>query len=478
MPFSKMKKRIVPVLSIILVVAFIVISYTSYLVAHNSLSNQLSRNTLPLTGDNIYSEIQQDLLRPIFISSLMAQDTFVRNWIIQGEKNEQSLIDYLKEIQTSYGAETSFFVSENTRRYYHSSGVLKTVDSTVQQDSWYFNARTLPDSEDYEINIDTDTADTSRTVVYVNYKVKDFDDKLIGIIGVGLTVDLVGKLIEKYQAKYNRIIYFTDKQGLVTLNGTGYSGAQRIQNSEGLSKHAAQILNNSTSSLHYERQNVEVYLDSRFVPEFKWFLIVEQSGLEGQQELELTLWANIILGLVVTLGLMLLANRILENYQNKLEQLATTDFLTNTSTREVLDSHFANIAAKKSGPMSLIILDIDNFKQINDKFGHNAGDRVIKNVSKQLNQGREAGDLVCRWGGEEFILLLPDTDLSSAHKIAEQLRVLISKAKLVIDKKEIEVSASFGVAQRRASETKLQLIHRADLKLSEAKSLGKNTVVS
>ncbi|WP_413698926.1 hypothetical protein ACLKMH_15315 [Psychromonas sp. KJ10-10] len=107
-PFNKMKKRIITILSFLLIVAFIVISYTSYIVAHNSLSYQLSHNTLPLTGDNIYSEIQRDLLRPIFVSSLMAQDTFVRNWVIEGEKKPELIVDYLSEIQKSYGAETSF----------------------------------------------------------------------------------------------------------------------------------------------------------------------------------------------------------------------------------------------------------------------------------------------------------------------------------------------------------------------------------
>lgn len=477
-PFSKMKKRIIPILSIILVIAFIVISYTSYKVAYNSLSNQLSRNTLPLTGDNIYSEIQQDLLRPIFVSSLMAQDTFVRNWILKGENNEQQLIDYLQEIQVTYGAETSFFVSELSRRYYHSSGVLKKVDAEDQQDSWYFNARSLAASEDYEINIDTDTADTSRTVVYVNYKVKDFNDNLIGIIGIGLAVDRVGKLIEKYQNKYNRIIYFTDKTGLVTLNGSGYNGAERLQDSLYLKQHAEKILNSPNASLLYDNEHSKVYLDSRFVPEFKWFLIVEQTGLEGQKELEQTLWGNLTLGLLVTIALMFLANRILGNYQSKLEQLATTDFLTNTATRQVLDSHFANIATQKTVPMSLILLDIDNFKQINDAYGHNAGDRIIKMVSNNLLMGREAGDLVCRWGGEEFILLLPHTTLLQATNIAEKLRIKIAKTKVRIDKQDISVSASFGVAERLKNESKLQLIHRADLSLSQAKTTGKNKVIS
>ncbi|MGS0730105.1 diguanylate cyclase, partial [Shewanella sp. 0m-11] len=101
--FFNDKKRFIWILSLLLLVAFVVTSGISYQVAHDSLSEQVKDNNLPLTSDNIYSEIQQDLLRPIFISSLMAQDTFVRDWTLNQEKNPEKLIRYLKEIQEKYG---------------------------------------------------------------------------------------------------------------------------------------------------------------------------------------------------------------------------------------------------------------------------------------------------------------------------------------------------------------------------------------
>jgi diguanylate cyclase (GGDEF)-like protein len=475
-PFDKMKKRIITMLSLLLVIAFIVISYTSYIVAHNSLSYQLSHNTLPLTGDNIYSEIQRDLLRPIFISSLMAQDTFVRNWIIEGENNEQLIVDYLSEIQTTYDAETSFFVSEKSFKYYHSTGVLKTVSENDEQDNWYYRARSLPASEKYEINIDVDTANNNQTVVYVNYKVKDFNDQFIGLIGIGLTVNKVRSLIEKYQQKYNRSIYFTNKQGLITLHGSAYTGAPHLNQSNGINQYTSQILSNKSASLSYQLGTNTVYFDSRYVPEFKWYLIVEQNELEGQSQIMTTLWHNIVLGLVITFILMLLANRILSNYQNKIETLATTDTLTKASTRQVFDSYFKEITKNNNNLVSLIILDIDDFKQVNDQYGHNTGDNIIKAVSDILLNGRRDCDLLCRWGGEEFILLLPKTTLSNAYDIAERLRVLIASNTLSINGESLSISASFGVAEMQKNETQIELINRADQYLYNAKNLGKNRV--
>lgn len=217
-----MKKRIIIMLSVLMMIAFLVVSYTCYLVAHNTMSRQLLDKIQPLTGDNIYSEIQNDLLRPILISSVMAQNVFVRNWVINGEQDKQVFIDYLREIKQRYGAETSFFVSEKTRQYYHAGGVVKTVKPTDKQDDWYFRARALPNEQDYEINVDNDSVDSSTTVIYVNYKMKDYKNQFIGLIGIGLAVQKAQALIEQYQRKYNRTVYFMDPKGLITLSGKGY----------------------------------------------------------------------------------------------------------------------------------------------------------------------------------------------------------------------------------------------------------------
>ena len=117
-----MEKRKLPVLLIglILTTGFLITSLSSYFVSRTSLRSQITLNELPLTSDNVYSEIQRDLLRPILISSIMASDTFLRDWVIHGEYNSMKVIRYLKEIKKKYNTFTSFFVSDKTRIYYHS----------------------------------------------------------------------------------------------------------------------------------------------------------------------------------------------------------------------------------------------------------------------------------------------------------------------------------------------------------------------
>ncbi|HQP48965.1 MAG TPA: GGDEF domain-containing protein, partial [Spirochaetota bacterium] len=101
------KKKLISVLSLLLVSGFLITSLASYYVARSTLRSRIEKSELPLTSDNIYSEIQRDLLRPVFISSLMAHDTFLRDWILNGERDNSLITKYLKEIKEKYNTVTS-----------------------------------------------------------------------------------------------------------------------------------------------------------------------------------------------------------------------------------------------------------------------------------------------------------------------------------------------------------------------------------
>jgi len=209
------KKRFILILSLLLVTGFLITSLASFFVSRASMRSQISENELPLTGDNIYSEIQRDLLSPILISSFMATDTFLRDWVIKGEEDTSKITRYLNEVKLKYKTYTSFFVSERTRNYYYTDGILKKVSSNEVRDKWYFRVREM--KTDYEINIDPDMANKDTMTIFINYRVFGYDGKYIGATGVGFAVGAVKRLIESYQEKYNRLIYFTDKDGNITL---------------------------------------------------------------------------------------------------------------------------------------------------------------------------------------------------------------------------------------------------------------------
>ncbi len=474
----KRKTLFVSAISLLLVVGFLATSLISYFVAKDSVTTRLREEMLPLTGDNIYSEIQRDLLQPLLISSLMAQDTFVRDWAAGGEQDPQKIIDYLTSIQKKYGTITAFFVSDKTLKYYHTSGVLKTVDPNDSADDWFFRLRDI--SDPYEINVDWDTADRSRLNIFVNYRVFSRAGEYLGTTGVGLSVESVIRLIEEYQARYGRQIYFVNRAGEVTLHSSSYDSDIRLQNKAGLDKLFVRILTNPSASVSYDAKNGHtIYLPSRLVPEFDWFLIVEQIDDPVSDRLEGALVVNILVSLGITLLVLLVAHMTLRGYQRRLEVMATQDKLTGAASRQVFDLIFAHAekaARRKQLPLSLVSMDLDHFKEINDTYGHQCGDDVLRKFVELVNHEVRDNDTLCRWGGEEFLLLLEDCDRDRACEVAETIRTRLKAHTFRFGRETFHVTASFGVAQYEEGEALTALVDKTDRALYESKRAGRDRV--
>ena len=160
-----------------------------------------------------------------------------------------------------------------------------------------------------------------------------------------------------------------------------------------------------------------------------------------------------------------------------LEYQANHDPLTGLLNRTAFNKIF-DLELKRdiryNHSVSLILYDIDNFKVVNDTYGHNTGDIVLKNIAKISLENVREHDSVTRWGGEEFIVLLPETDLKGATLVAEKIRESIEKYK---DDETPQITSSFGVVQLQYEDTKESFIKRADDALYEAKRTGKNKVI-
>jgi diguanylate cyclase (GGDEF)-like protein len=165
----------------------------------------------------------------------------------------------------------------------------------------------------------------------------------------------------------------------------------------------------------------------------------------------------------------------------QLETLAITDGLSGLYNRrhflELADSEWSRYV-RHGRPFALVVLDIDSFKTINDDFGHDVGDRMIVHVAALCREDRRPSDVVARMGGEEFAILLPETDRAAAASIGERLRRRIAADPLVHDGRPLAVSVSIGVATARAGVADLAaLMKEADRALYEAKRQGRDRVV-
>lgn len=165
--------------------------------------------------------------------------------------------------------------------------------------------------------------------------------------------------------------------------------------------------------------------------------------------------------------------------ERSLVQLAMQDALTGLANRRNLitqaNKEMAR-ARRTSNPIALIIADIDHFKQINDRYGHDAGDSVIAQVGRQMQRLCRSEDVVARWGGEEFLLLLPMTDISAATELAERIRATIQATEVIHADQRIPFTLSLGVAALNVDEPLDASIARADHALYQSKTAGRNRV--
>src|SRR5215469_652906 len=177
------------------------------------------------------------------------------------------------------------------------------------------------------------------------------------------------------------------------------------------------------------------------------------------------------------------ADDLRDNVQNSIE-MAITDALTGLHNRRYMESHLATLAEQASArgkPLALMMLDIDYFKSINDNYGHDAGDDVLREFAVRIRKSIRGIDLACRYGGEEFVIVMPETDLHVAGMVAERLRRSIAGEPFAIHKgtNRIEVTISIGISTlEQKGEAVSDVLKRADVALYRAKHDGRNRVVS
>lgn len=167
---------------------------------------------------------------------------------------------------------------------------------------------------------------------------------------------------------------------------------------------------------------------------------------------------------------------LLQREADRLFQIANTDALTGVANRRYMMEAIKKEMERAQQlilPLSLILLDLDRFKTINDDFGHEMGDRVLVHTAQILHQHMRKTDLVGRWGGEEFVILLPNTPASEAKNLAERLLDILSGNSL---QNLRTVTASFGIASLTSEDTADTLLSRADKAMYDCKQIGGNRV--
>lgn len=184
-------------------------------------------------------------------------------------------------------------------------------------------------------------------------------------------------------------------------------------------------------------------------------------------------------GFICGVTIFILLRYVIEKNQ-QLAELAQRDPLTGLANRrfalELIEKSISYLIRKKS-TYSVVMADIDRFKSVNDTYGHQAGDIVIVNFAKVISNEIRDYDISCRYGGEEFMLFLPDTDKQQAKNIASRIRIALKEKAIMFDGSAIAVTASFGIAGEKTEEKFSSVLNEADKALYQAKNDGRDKVV-
>jgi diguanylate cyclase (GGDEF)-like protein len=472
------KYRLIGRITVLLVAGFVGTSLFAFFAARDSIRASIERDSLPAAAEYVHAALQKELLQPLFVSSMMANDTFLHDWVERGETDVDAVITYLSEIRNRYGAFTTFFVSDATSRYYQADGVLKVVKPDEARDGWYYRVRSMP--EPYELNLDPDMAHGDVMTVFINYRVLDRYGDFLGAAGVGLAIESMNGIVEDLRLKHDTAAYCVDASGRVLIGSPyGVEATPTVSDDAALSRAARAAIADGGGSYRYRRGRDERLLLVKYLPELKWYLFVERTPSAAMSGANRALWLNLAFFTLVIAAVISLTAITIDRYQSRLERTASYDSLTGALNRmafAVLCDHAVRDSRRSGTALSVAMFDVDDFKRINDARGHLAGDRILRLIVDGGRSGLRQCDSLCRWGGEEFIVALTACAADGAIAAADKFRA--SASALCSAEAGMVVTISAGVATLRPDETFESLVGRADDALLAAKRGGKNRTIA
>jgi len=455
------------------------LSFINYSISLNSVKDDLINRSLPLSVDNIYTEIQTHIIEPNLIASMMSSDTFLKEWLQNNEDNQEQITNYLEAIKNRYGLFLSFLVSEKTKSYYSHEGFLEHIDHNKQDNKWYFEFKNI--KEEHEINLDYNSMIDNSLMMFINYKIYDENYHLLGITGVGHKISYIEEMLKRFATEYKFKVMFLNEKGDIVLSQRDISSLTSIFEDPQFSSFHEKILSPDATIFKYHRKNDEYLMIKKYIKDLHLYLLVEAKLSDFTQSANRAFSINLTISFLLTSIITFLIIITVRRYNKKLTFFAQNDPLTQLYNRRYFEEkieeiYTVSLRTRNNKKFSFIFFDIDNFKKINDTLGHHIGDKVLKRVALIAKMHIRQGDIIARWGGEEFIIALNNTDKEKANAIAEQLRTIIEADPLLQELTQQNVTASFGVTQHQKNETIEQMIARTDTAMYTAKQEGKNRV--
>jgi len=471
----KQRNKVGLLISLIILIGIVAIVFFSFTTYSKIIKDDVL-NISKLTSTNIYSEINNELTKPIFVSLTMANDSFVKQWLqLEDPQNNQEIIDYLAGIRSKYNYHSVFLISAKSLNYFHYNGLFKTISPQDDHDQWYFDF--INQDQLYVLDVDQDQVDNQRLTIFINCKILDEQGNLMGVAGVGIEMTYVQELLENFERDYDLEAFLVDEQGLIQAHTN--PNLIETQNINDLESYVAigPNLYNKTDTINvfndddlYNQQ----YIISHYIEELNWYLIVRKDTSELAQSFNQQLYYDLFVVILVLASVLIIVQRIINKNDTQMKKLALLDNLGILSNRKDFDQNLKatlTLNDESKGAWSVFLMDLDHFKDVNDTYGHLQGDNILKHVMT-LCKSALNDHLISRWGGDEFsgIIYLPG--VLAAEKL-EALRLEIVNDPLL---SKFNITVSIGVTQAIGIDTEDTIIRRSDQALYASKTKGKNQV--
>lgn len=464
-------------ISILFVTTIVVISATSYFAFEKVIRNHIKHQqqaTIPL-----FSLITSEVIRPLTISSFMASDQFLINVAQSSEQPDELLLKkYLQKLSDKYGMVT-FAAFEKHGYMLDSTNKKLTLEN--EQTEWYHRLKVLSGTQFADIgNLDDPH-------LYFDIKLLSDNNDFLGFVGVGIDLNYFATTFKNYDKQFGIELLFTDDSGNIILTSNHLMKTEKHHRSESVininslpwyQDFARHKTTKSLSNISVNNSDGNITISQLPIPEINWHVYILSPPEQQQSQYWYEFASKLFLIFLVALILYLVFDFILSYFKSNVLRDSETDFLTKLPTRAFIDWRFEQLKEEYQHA-SFVMADIDHFKIINDDHGHLVGDDVLKIVANKIAQNIRDIDIACRWGGEEFVLILPDTNIEQAHSIIDRLRENIQDTVFRSRKTKgtFQVTMSFGISHSKLEQAELEsIVAQADNALYRAKELGRNQV--
>lgn len=451
----------VVVVSIVALVHFSI----SKMVAEQSLAQQKSLSPA-------LALVVEQLMQPLHVSQTLGQAKELQDVMSAAEIDEAEVFAMLTRLESEFGL--SFFIaSERTRTQYNSDGSkLELIEGEV---SWYFKYKDDPEKAIADIGKWEDAH------FYIDIKIFDESQQFLGFFGIGKSLTSFINIFEQYRQEFGYDFIFVDQNKDITLSSdpellARNSTFQNLADLDWVKKVAPDgldktSLNNTLISIAEQ----DFLVAEIGIQPFDWTMYILTPLSDRQAELSRTFIISVVSLLVVVFALFILIYNLLYYFKREMQKNVQTDPLTQLPNRNKVELRYAEMLDRNQS-VSLLLIDIDHFKAVNDTHGHNAGDNVLRQVANMLQSELREDDIIGRWGGEEFVILLADTSPEQAFEVAQKLRERLANMTASTGSLSLKVTASFGVSHTEISRPLVDILARADDALYQAKREGRNLV--